>query len=100
MIAVNNLATYLLLLFIVVAFCVVIWWLAEWVIRLRDANEEMDRDLCDAEDQLREHAVLLRDLEVMRRALASAPARLTALENRNRILVTEEGEDDVVYVSG
>lgn len=96
---VNNFATYLLLLFIVMIFCVVIWWLAEWVIRLRDANEEMDRDLADAEEQLREHAAILRDLEVMRRKLESVPARITAIENRTRVLRVDEEDDDVVYAT-
>lgn len=90
---------YLLMLGLTVCFCMIIFWLTEWVIRLRKANEEMDADLSEAEEQLREHAGLLQDLEVMRSKIESVPARITALENRHRVLA-EEGEDDVVYVSG
>lgn len=91
---------YLLMLGLTVGFCVIIFWLTEWVIRLRKANEEMDADLSEAEEQLREHAGFLRDLETMRHKLESVPARITALEARNRVVAAEGGEDDVVYVSG
>ncbi|BAC17640.1 hypothetical protein HMPREF0290_0895 [Corynebacterium efficiens YS-314] len=91
---------YVLLLVLTACFCVIIFWLTEWVIRLRKANEEMDADLCDAEEQLHEHVGILRDLEIMRRKLESVPARITALEARNRVVAAEGGEDDVVYVSG
>lgn len=77
---------YLLMLGLTVCFCMIIFWLTEWVIRLRKANEEMDADLSEAEEQLREHAGLLQDLEVMRSKIESVPARITALENRHRVL--------------
>lgn len=89
---------YFLLLTVTVIYGIGIWHLAGWITELRKANHAMDNDLNDLEEEISDHRQLLNDLEEMRTKLESTPARIAALESKNRLLIEEE-EDDVLYAS-
>lgn len=87
-----------LVVIIGVVFGLAIFVMCDDLDKLLIANEEVDNDLTDIEETIRDHDFLLEDLERMRKQLESLPSRVAALENRNRIIHTDEG-DDVVYAT-
>lgn len=91
---------YTVIVILVVFFTLIVWWQNDWIERLRDANEAFDDDLSDTELQLREHSQLLGELDRARKRMETLPARMNALEQRDRILSGREEGDDVVYVTG